>query len=282
MIFGDEMREERESSTLIKTLVFVALLIGAGCFLGYVCGMIGEEYGALFSPSMSLLYLGLWFFGAVVVVAVTGGLVSVLIRPFYICAVAFALSALGMFATWGVSAYSGIAAAAYFLAGLLFCLGVRGDVSNRIKFSVLHILRTQVILLMVLVAIACASFYFGYAAQIEREGFPIPTAILDAVGEIVDAVEDVVEEQFGDLIPGDLDWEEIRADVEQSVENEVQPYARYIPMGAAAILFMPLMTIVMLLSWVPIVLLAAIFPLLIRFGVVEKAEETVEVTRLRI
>lgn len=274
MIFGDEAKEQRESSTLIKTIVFVALLIGAGCFLGFVCGMIGREYGALFSPSMSLLYLGLWFFGAVVVVAVTGGLVSVLIRPFYICAVAFALSALGMFATWGVTAYSGIAAAAYFLVGLLFCLGVRGDVKNRIKFSVLHILRTQVILLMVLVAIACTSFYFGYAAQIEREGFTIPTAILDVV-------EDVVEE-VSEFIPEELDLEEVIADIEQFVENEVQPYARYIPMGAAAILFMPLMTIVMLLSWVPILLLAAIFPLLIRFGVVEKAEETVEVTRLRI
>jgi len=275
MIFG---AEERESSTLIKTLVLVALLIGAGCFMGYVCGMIGREYGALFSPSMSLLYLGLRFIGAVVVVAVTGGLVAVLIRPFYICAAAFALSALGMFAVWGVTLYSGIAALAYFLAGLLFCLGVRGEVKDRIRFSVLHILRTQAILLVVLVAIACTSFYFGYAAQIEREGFTIPTAIMDAV-------EDIVEQRVGGLMTEEqwqTEWEQVRADLEQYVENELQPYVRYIPMAVAAILFMPLMSIVMLLSWVPILLLGIIIPLLIRFGVVEKVEETVEVTRLRI
>lgn len=253
---------------MLKSLSFVVLLVGAGCFLGVVCGMIGKDYGALFSPSMSLLYLGLWFLAAVVTVAVIGGLVAVLLRPFLILALAFALSALGMFALWEISAVSGIVAAVYFLAGLLYCLGIRGELNNRIRFSVWHMLRSQAILLVVLTAIGCASLYFGYAEQIEREGFTVPPAIIDV---IVDAVEDEIPP-----------WElaQFREDIERQIENTVAPYERYIPMGVAGIVFMPLTTIVMLLSWIPILLLAGIFPLLTYLGVVEKVTETVEVTRL--
>lgn len=253
--------------SILKTLIFVALLVGAGCFLGLVLGMIGENYGLLFSPSIDLLYLGLWFFGALVAVAVTAGLAAVLLRPFSVCAVAFALSALGMFAIWELSAVSGIVAAIYLAVGLLFALSVTREIKSRVKFSVWHILRSQVILLVVLTAIGCTSLYFGYADEIRSEGFTLPTVITDLV-------TDALEEQG--MSPSQIE------EFEQQIEDTIAPYERYIPMGLAAIVFMPLMSIVIFLSWIPILILAFVFLLLTRFGVVEEVTETVEVTRLNM
>ena len=251
--------------SILKTLIFVALLVGAGCFLGIVLGMIGENYEALFSPSMDLLYLGLWFFGALVAVAVTAGLVAVLLRPISLCVIAFALSALGMFATWEFSATSGIVAMIYLLVGLLFAWSVTSEIKSRIKFSVWHVLRSQAMLLVVLTAIGCTSLYFAYADEIRSEGFTLPPVISDV---ITDALE-------GQGIPP-TQIEEF----EQQIEDTLAPHERYIPMGVAAIVFMPLTSIVIVLSWIPILILAFVLFLLTSLGVVTKETDTVEVTRL--
>lgn len=264
--------------SITKTLVFVALLVGAGCFLGFVFQRIGENYGLLFSPSMSLLYLGLWFLGALVAVAVTGGLAAVLLRPFSILALAFALSAVGMFATWEFSAVSGILAAIYLAVGLLYSRGIRGELNNRIKFSVGHILRSQAILLVVLAGIACASFYFGYAAEIEREGFTVPPAAIDM---IVEAMGDQID---AGMTPAEREaaLAQFREDFEAQVESTLEPYESYIPMGLGAALFMPLTSVVLFLSWIPILILALLFLILTYLGVTHEVTETREVTRLSL
>ncbi|MFQ5924523.1 MAG: hypothetical protein ACE5IE_00815 [Dehalococcoidia bacterium] len=253
--------------SVLKALIFVALLVGAGAFLGLVLGMIGDHYGLLFSPSIDLLYLGLWFLGALVAVAVTAGLAAMLLRPFSLIAIAFALSAVGMFAAWELSAVSGIVAAIYLAVGLLFAWSVTSEIKSRVKFSVWHILKSQAILLVVLTAIGCTSLYFAYADQIQSEGFTLPPVISDV---ITDAME-------GQGVPPSL----IEA-FEQQIEDTLAPYERYIPIGVAAIVFMPLMSIVIFLSWIPILILAAVLPLLTRFGVVEEVTDTIEVTRLNM
>ncbi|MBE0415789.1 MAG: hypothetical protein IBX36_04525 [Dehalococcoidia bacterium] len=267
----------------IKIVVFGALLAGAGCFLGLVLRWVGEGYEVLIPPSWDALYLGIWLLGAVVAVAVTGGLVAVLLRPFWVAAIAFAVSALAMFLTWEISAVSGIAAAVYFLVGLLYLAGVRGEIGNRIRFSVWHIRGSQMPLLVGLVAIACASLYSGYAAEIEREGFSIPEDAIDWVVEIAD-------EQLDSLVPeGTLSPEEkqevldqLRATLEGEVGSAIEPYESYIPIGLAAIVFMILTPVTFLISWIPLLILSPLIFILTRSGVVRKVTETVEVTRLSI
>jgi len=251
----------------IKTLIFVGLLVGAGCFMGFVCQRIAENYELLFSPSIDLLYLGLWFFGAAVAVAITAGLAALLLRPFALVALAFALSALGLLLLWEFSVVSGIVAGAFFLVGLLFSSGVIREVNSRIKFSVFHMMGSQAILLVVVTAIACAGLYAGYADEIEREGFALPPAIVDV---ITDALEDT------GMTPAQIQV------FEQQIETTVAPYESYIPIGLAAIVFLPLSTVVLLLSWIPLLLLALKFLLLRHFAVVGEVTETVEVTRFSL
>lgn len=267
----------------IKTLIFGALLVGAGCFLGLVLRWIGDGYETLIPPSWDALYLGIWLLGALVALAVTGGLVAVLLRPFRIVAIAFAVSALAMFLVWEISAFSAIAAAIYFLVGLFYVVGVRREIGNRIRFSAWHIARSQMILLVVLVAIACASLYSGYAAEIEREGFSIPEDAVDWVVEIAD-------EQLDTMLPEDTlspeqkqeALDQLRDTLENETESAIEPYAGYIPMGLAAIVFMILMPAVLFLFWLPILILSLVFFILTRSGVVNEETEMVEATRLSI
>lgn len=267
----------------IKTLVFGALLAGAGCFLGLVLRWAGDGWEHLIPPTWDALYLLIWFLGALVAVAVAGGLVAVLLRPFWIAVIAFAISALAMFLTYEISAVSIIVAAIYFLVGLLYLAGVRGEIRIRTGFSVRHIRGNQAILLVVLTAIACTSLYFGYAAAIEREGFSMPEETIDWGVDIAEEVLDRIV-PAGILSPEEKQviLDEIRAILEGEVESEIEPYEGYIPVGLAAIVFMILMPVTFFLSWIPLVVLSLAFFILTRSGVVKKVTETVEVTRLSI
>ena len=265
----------------IKVVILGALLIGAGCFLGLVCGWVEGNYDLLFDPSMATLYLGLKFFGALAAVAVAAGLVAVLIRPFRICALVFGLSAVGMFAVWDFAIISFIMAVVYLLGGLAYCWGVRGEMKSRLKFSVWHILRSQAILLVVLIAVGCAGLYAGYSDEVDRDGFAFPPAIIDnvvetAAGEIDDGL---TPEQRATAEA------ELRADVENIadlVESRVEASESYVPVGFAAVVFLPLSTIALMLSWIPILVLAVIFIPLASLKLVNREVETVNITRLSL
>jgi len=265
----------------IKVVILGALLIGAGCFLGLVCGWVEGNYDLLFDPSMATLYLGLKFFGALAAVAVAAGLVAVLIRPFRICALVFGLSAVGMFAVWDFAIISFIMAVVYLLGGLAYCWGVRGEMKSRLKFSVWHILRSQAILLVVLIAVGCAGLYAGYSDEVDRDGFAFPPAIID----------NVVETAAGEIDDGLTPAEkaaaeaELRADVENIadlVESRVEASESYVPVGFAAVVFLPLSTIALMLSWIPILVLAVIFIPLASLKLVNREVETVNITRLSL
>ncbi len=268
---------------IVKILVFGALLAGAGGFLGLVLRWAGDGWEHLIPPTWDALYLGIWFLGALVAVAVAGGLVAVLLRPFWVAAIAFAVSALAMFLTWEISLAGFIVAVIYLLVGLLYLLGVRREIENRIRFSVWHMMRPQLILLVMLTAIACSSLYFGYAAEIEREGFSIPEETVDWVVETAD--EHIIDRILPDeTTPAERQdaLDELRDFLEGDVESDIEPYEGYIPVGLASIIFGILTPAVLLISWIPLLILALAFFLLTRFGVVKKVAKAVEVIRLSI
>ncbi len=275
------------TAKIIKIIIFGALLAGAGCFFGLVLRWVGEGWEYLVPPTWDALYLGIWLLGALVAVAVTGGLVAVLLRPFWLAVVAFAVSALAMFLTWEISVVSIIAAAIYFLAGLLYLAGVRGELGNRIRFSVRHIMFTQAILLVVLTALACTSLYFGYAEEIDRAGFSLPEEsvdwAVDTVDEHLDSIVDIImpgEELTPEQRQEILD--EVRDFFEGGADSEIEPYEGYIPMGLAAIVFMILMPVTYLIFWIPLLILSLALFILTRLGVVKKVAKAVEVIRLSI
>ena len=165
----------------LKSAVFAVLLIAASYFFGGVCERIGQGYELILFPSGEVLGLAIRFFLAMGAVAITAGLVAALVRPLWACFLIFALSALAMLLGWELKASGGVLTAVYFIASLIYVQGIAGELDDRLSFSVRPIWHSQPILLTTLAIVACGSFYFGYAAEIEREGFSLPPALVEMV-----------------------------------------------------------------------------------------------------
>jgi len=328
----------------LKSAVFAVLLIAASYYFGDVCERIGQGYGLILSPSGETLHLALRLLLAMGAVAVAAGLVAALVRPLWASFVVFGLSALAMLLGWELKASGGLLAAAYFIASLIYAERIARELNDRLRFSVGPISQSQSILTMTLLIVACGSFYFGYAAEIAREGFSIPPVLVEM------AVERM-EKEVGGLLPADLgeaavtrfrdEFERVLKEMEKEVANHlpaaqaetvmaefrrqfekvldemekeagerlqnverdaivaefreqfestlvelvekaIKPYERWIPLVFAISLFSLLVTITGLLSWIPILALKVIFPLLAVLGVTEVAAETRVVRRMTL
>ena len=135
---------------------------------------------------------------------------------------------------------------------------------------------------MSLVLVGCGSLYIGYAAHIEQEGFSLPEIYVET---FMDQLEKLIEAR---VPPGQREEvvgqfrEEFQRGVDEFVEETVKPYEGLIPLGVAAGLFMPLVTLTRLLAWVPTAILSLFFRLLTASGVTKVITETQEVETLVI
>lgn len=268
------------TSKLVKTIVFVALLVAASAYLGNIGRLIGQLGDAALVLSISALYPLLWFLVALLFVAVAAGVVAALVRPLWICFVAFALASLAVLLFWGLNLIALALAVLYLLAGLLYTRGVAKGLEERIRFSVRPIEENQTTLAIVLVIAVCVLFYTGYAAQIEREGFKAPSFVMDIATEVaerqVGAMPDLTPEQKEQII---TEFEQL---FEQQIEDALKPYQQLIPAVIALILLGILTTIVRLFSWFPALILKGVFALLTASHVASTVTETREVERLVI
>jgi uncharacterized membrane protein len=209
----------------LKSAVFAVLLIAASHLFGNICEQIGQAYGLILYPSTDILDLGIQLLLAIGAVALTAGLVAVLVRPLWVCFIVFGLSALTMLISWELKASSAVLTAVYFIASLIYGQSIAGELENRLRFSVRPIYQSQSILLVALVIVTCGSFYLGYAAEIRREGFSIPPFLIEMVmGR--------VEQEVSKLLPTDVGEKaiaEFREQLEGALEEIGQEVARLLP-----------------------------------------------------
>lgn len=268
------------TSKLVKTVIFVALLIAASSYLGNIGRQIGQLGDAVFVLSIDTLYPFLWLLLALVLVSIAAGLVSALVRPLWICFIAFAVASLVVFLFWGLNLIALVLALLYLLVGLLYSRGVAKGLDERIRFSVRPMQDNQNALAIVLVLAVCVLFYAGYASQIEREGFTTPSFVMNIAMEVaegqIQSMPELTPQQREQAIA------DFRQLFEQQVEEAVKPYQKLIPITAAIILLGILTTIVRLFSWFPVLILKAIFAILTASHVTSVATETREVERLTI
>jgi hypothetical protein len=273
------------TTKLVKIVVLVLLLIPAGAFFGLACQNINQQYELLLALDKEVVRSFAELLLAVGTVTVVGGLVAALVRPVWICVVGFALSALAVLLAWELSLASGISALIYFLVGAGYSRGVAEALDNRLKFSVEGISGSQSTLLSGLAIAACVSLYFGYAAQVAEQGFEFPPAIRETITEFsmvpmraqIEARTDLTSEEK------EVAAAQMREGLDQfvaSMEEMIEPYERFVPLAVAFMLFQFLAVINTLFSWVPIVFLAVLFPILTAVGVARKTTETREVVRL--
>jgi hypothetical protein len=208
----------------LKSAIFAVLLIAASYYFGGACERIGQGYELILSPSREILGLALWLFLAMGAVVITAGLVAALVRPLWACFIVFALSSLAILLGWDLKASSGLLAAIYFIASLIYAERIAREFNDRLRFSVKPISQSQSILLTALLIAACGSFYFSYAAEIRREGFSIPPALVEVlVGRM--------EKEVVKFLPADLseaalarfraEFERVADEMEKEVANRL-------------------------------------------------------------
>lgn len=275
------------AAKVAKMVVLVLLLIAAGFFFGKACQEINQQYQLLLSLDTDFLHSLLTLLLAIAVVAITGGLVTALVRPLWIPIVAFALSSLAAFIAWELSPASGLSALIYFAFSALYGRGVAEALNNQLKFSVEPISGSQSVLLAGLAIAASVSLYFGYAAEIEERGFEFPPAVRGMITEIstapmraqIEAREDLTSEErdamAAQMTEGFEQWM-------LSMEGMIQPYERFVPVMVAFMLFQVLAVANTLFSWVPIAILAILFRILTSVGLATKTTEMMEAVRLSI
>jgi hypothetical protein len=213
----------------LKGAFFAILLIAAVYYFGNVCERISQAYELILSPSSEVLGLTIRLFLAMGAVAITAGLAAALVRPLWACFLVFALSALAMLLGWELKASSGVLAALYFVASLIYVERIAGELNDRLHFSVSPISQSQSILLTALTIIVCGSFYSGYAAEIDREGFSIPPAL-------VEMVMGRMEKEIIKFLPADLSESTIirfRAEFERIVDEMEKEVANRLPAAQA-------------------------------------------------
>jgi len=272
-----------ETAWLVKVIVFGVLLAGAGAFFGLALKWAGNGYIHLVPGTWGqweAIQLGLCVMGSFAAVAVAAGFVAVLIRPFWVAALSFLVSSLSLFLTFEISLLSFVIALIYFVMGLVYLAGVRTEIAHRIKFSVWQIRSSQTVLLVILVALACTSLYFGYANKINKEGFRLSD---EGISSIVKYADDYIIDK---ILPEGVNKEQILLELRSYLDNDLQDdmvaYEDYVPMGFAAIAFSVLMLATFILSWFPLLILSIIFFLLLRLKLVKRKAHPVEVTRLSI
>lgn len=275
----------------LKSLIFGALLVGAGYFFGRVCGRINEQYDLVLSLSRETLDLALWLLLGLGVVLVAAGLAASLLRPVWIAVLACALSSAAMLAGLGLGTENAVLALVYFLASVMYVRGVATELDSRVRFLVRPVAEGQSLLRTALLVVTCASFYLGYAAHIEREGFTFPPFVRE---RLVDTALQLMEGQLEGqaLPPGAKEalLAQLRGQIEQQVEREILPplesqvrrYESFIPIAVALALYWVLGIVVGLLAWIPGLVLNIVFPILTALRVTRVVTETREVSRLTI
>jgi hypothetical protein len=273
--------ENKNIGKWFKMLFFIILLIGTGYFFGTICKQIGQSYDLILFPSKELLILLLWLIIALFAIMVTSGLVAALVRPIWIGIIAFALSGLAMLVELQFTISNCILVLAYILILAFYYINVKKELNQRIKFSVRPISEGTAILSIVLIIVACGSLYFGYSAYINEEGFSIPEFYIEKLME-------QMEKRIGEDLPASQRRSAVakfREELDKLINNfteRIKPYEKFIPIVISLGLFMPLVTITRLLSWIPAVILSIIFPLLKALRVTKIVSETKEVQRLII
>jgi hypothetical protein len=268
----------------LKILFFAAMLIAAGYFFGSVCNRVNQQYQLILSLSKDLLPLALKVLLALGTVAVAAGIVTVLFRPFWVCIIAFGLSTLAILFGWEWRVGTNILALLYFFASLIYARGVAQELDNRLDFSVRPVSESQSLLFMALSVVICGAFYFGYAAQIEKDGFSIPSSLVEMA---LTSKEKQLEQQ-PDLTPVEREAilakfrQEFEDKVKKPTEDTIKPYERFVPLTVAVGLLQLLVLITSLLSWIPILVLRLVFPLLTALKVVKVVTETREAKRLTL
>ena len=272
---------EWSAGRIVKTVSLILFLVAATVFFDQIGTQIKQKYDLVLSPTAELRDLALKLFVAMILAAVTAGLAATLIRPLWLCLTAFGLSAAALVCILGLEPLNVIAAIVYLLLTWMYVLEVANGMDERIHFSVKPIAEVQTFLMLALLLVIGVCFYSGYADEIRLKGFSIPEPILNMWDVTMAGIQKMVMGEGG-AAPKPEELAKIRQALQEQVTQQVRPYEPYIPVLMTISLLWMLYTAVSLLSWVPILILRLVFPMLAALRVTTIITEDRQVQRVTL
>jgi hypothetical protein len=274
----------------LKTAVCILALLGSMVAFDFVCKDLADSYLLLIVPSWSAT--GMWFvwFGVTaLLVAVTAGVMAVLVRPLWVAAIAMLLAGASFPLILGPDRTTIGSAVVFVLIMVLFLTYVSHQLKNQIHFSTHPLSDMKLLLLSLLFAFVSVAFGLGYAADAETRGFIIPPEIRAPLTEtVIRLYGSTVESQASkqNLPPAQV------AEVKKMARTQVQtmvdgaeaglrqwkPYAA----GVLGILLFLTLTTLLLFGFVPILIAWIVIWFLRATGFVRTETETIDVTHLTL
>jgi hypothetical protein len=270
-----------------KAALLGILTVAAAALFGWVCSQTFLQYQNMWASPNALLGMGLWIFGSAFLLVIFSGLAAALIRPVWVSVLIFLISAVALTVPQGINTFTAVMALMYFAACALFVSGIVKKMANQINFSIHPIGEGQKLLMLVLFLIASANFALGYMDDAARNNFVVPPQLRQIGTDTMVTQEKAMIAQQINLPAADQTAaiqtaQTSTAKTWSDLETQLKPFLPAIALMLWLCLFTTLETVGILLAWIPLLLLEAIFPLLNLMHFTGFITETKEIKRITI
>ena len=269
-----------------KEIIFLALLVFCGGWIGHLCGRVSTQYEQLFVPFSQALKSALWVIGSMLGMSVFIGIASALLRPVKLLLFSHALGAMAFLAIWR-DGWITFAGALLYLGGMAwYSMVLRGELDRRLIFSLRPLMYEQRKLFVVMSLLLSVSFAWGYRLTSQNQ-LRVPQGFKRAAEEmLLSSLETQVQNQPGlDPAAQAIYLEQARNTLDDTLtqaESAVQPYARFIPIGLILPLYLLLINLLDSLGWISYIFFWLTFGLLTRAGLIQSYSEASERKILRL
>lgn len=272
---------------LIKTSVCLLAFFALMAAFSYLCRELADNYLLLILPQAGLT--ASWLVRLVIFVvclAATINIIAVLVRPVWLVAVAYLLAAVMYILIMGVDKVMLIIAAVFFVGLLTRLMFVVKQLNNQVNFSVHPLADKNTVFFSLLALLVAAAFWLGYSQDMARRAFIIAPEIKTTVQELSLAqVKNTIKKQNLKPAQEKALLSAINPQIQkifENVEKSLAPYARFVPLAFAAILFSFLSTIFSLLGLISLPVLKILFVLMRLARFTNFAIETREIKHLTL
>lgn len=284
---GSKGNNKLSVGCIIKTMVCVIAFFGVMAGFSYLARELAGNYLLLVLPQVGvtlsfLVRLAIW----VVCLAVTINIMAVLVRPVWLVVATYFLAAIIYVLIVGVDKTMLIIAVVFFAGLVSKLLFVVRQLGNQVNFSTHPLTDKNNIFFALLALLVAAGFWLGYSQDMAQRAFIIAPEIKAKIVDLsLGQTKSLVKKQ---KLPAAQEKMAIAAaskkvqEMIEGFEKPLAPYAKFVPIILAAVLFSFLMTIFLLLGIVSLLVLKILFIILRLTYFTNFATETREIKHLTL
>ncbi len=171
---------------MIKNLTIGVPFIFASILFATVCSVFYSSQEVIFAFNGSLALLLIFLIATVTILAVTASLVAMLVRPISFALLFLAVSGVVVaISVKGGAAFSLLAFSGYFVAGSLYFMSVKKEITSRINFTTSALRKGQGFFIIVIMTVVALNFGLGYRDDSQEKDYIIPPIIRESVADFI-------------------------------------------------------------------------------------------------